>query len=70
MLSKTVLDGVGKMGCGCAGRGIAQEYLPRPKPNRAVVAGCGAVIDGGWEDIKFNRLVINHLVEFVVVIQE
>ena len=46
------------------------DKLSPTKPSHAVVAGCGAVIDGGWEDIKFNRLVINHLVEFVVVIQK
>jgi hypothetical protein len=43
MLSKTVFDGVGKMGYGCAGRGIAEEYPPkaevRTTPRSLVVRG-------------------------------
>ena len=45
MLSKTVFDGVGKMVCGLAGRGIAQEYPPRPKTEPRSVRG---VRGGGW----------------------
>ena len=36
------------MGCGCAGRGIAQEYPQGRRPSHAVVAGCGAAVEGGW----------------------
>ena len=33
------------------GAGIAQEY---PRPSHAVVAGCGAAVEGGWECVALR----------------
>ena len=36
------------MGRGGAGRGIVLEYPRGRRPSHAVVAGCGAAVEGGW----------------------
>ena len=36
---------------GVAVRGIAQGYLRSRRPSHAVVAGCGAAVEGGWDAV-------------------
>lgn len=38
----------GKIGLWVCGVGIAQEYPRGRRPSHAVVAGCGAAVEGGW----------------------
>jgi len=36
------------MGCGCAGRGLRRNISRDRRSSHAVVAGCGAAVEGEW----------------------
>ena len=46
----------GKMGCGCAGRGLRRNIPQGRRQSHAVVAGYGAAVEGGLENMKIQPI--------------